>query len=113
MKKIIIAVFILLLLGGAGAGYYFFFMQSDEPEATVAEPVPVTTENTETPKPIMDLEAKPKEITEYYVIERKISVYNEPSEDGLIVDSLYKGEKLSVLEKKRWLVQNFCLHCLS
>ncbi|ASI93772.1 SH3 domain-containing protein [Vibrio rotiferianus] len=100
MKKIIIAVFILLLLGGAGAGYYFFFMQSDEPEATVAEPVPVTTESTEAPKPIMDLEAKPKEITEYYVIERKISVYNEPSEDGLIVDSLYKGEKLSVLEKK-------------
>ncbi len=97
MKKALIALAILLLLGGAGAGYYFFFMQKDEP---VVEPEPEQpSEPEEKPKPIMDLEAPAPEITEYYVTERRINVYNKPERQALIVDTLYKGEKVSVLEK--------------
>lgn len=99
MKKALIALVILLLLGGAGAGYYFFFMQKDEPVAEQKPEPEQSSEPKEKPKPIMDLEAPAPEITEYYVTERRINVYNKPEHKALIVDTLYKGEKVSVLEK--------------
>ena len=99
MKKALIALAILLLLGGAGAGYYFFFMQKDEPVVEQKPEPEQPSEPEEKPKPIMDLEAPAPEITEYYVTERRINVYNKPEHQALIVDSLYKGEKVSVLEK--------------
>lgn len=99
MKKALIALAILLLLGGAGAGYYFFFMQKDEPVVEQKPEPEQPSEPEEKPKPIMDLEAPAPEITEYYVTERRINVYNKPERQALIVDSLYKGEKVSVLEK--------------
>ncbi|MGR5169995.1 SH3 domain-containing protein [Vibrio owensii] len=99
MKKALIALAILLLLGGAGAGYYFFFMQKDEPVVEQKPEPEQPSEPEEKPKPIMDLEAPAPEITEYYVTERRINVYNKPEHKALIVDTLYKGEKVSVLEK--------------
>ena len=99
MKKALIALAILLLLGGAGAGYYFFFMQKGEPVVEQKPEPEQPSEPEEKPKPIMDLEAPAPEITEYYVTERRINVYNKPERQALIVDSLYKGEKVSVLEK--------------
>lgn len=99
MKKALIALAILLILGGAGAGYYFFFMQKDEPVVEQKPEPEQPSEPEEKPKPIMDLEAPAPEITEYYVIERRINVYNKPENQALIVDTLYKGEKVSVLEK--------------
>ncbi|WP_199437938.1 SH3 domain-containing protein [Vibrio owensii] len=99
MKKALIALAILLLLGGAGAGYYFFFMQKDEPVVEQKPEPEQPIEPEEKPKPIMDLEAPAPEITEYYVTERRINVYNKPEHQALIVDTLYKGEKVSVLEK--------------
>lgn len=99
MKKALIALAILLLLGGAGAGYYFFFMQKDEPVVEQKPEPEQPSEPEEKPKPIMDLEAPTPEITEYYVTERRINVYNKPERQALIVDTLYKGEKVSVLEK--------------
>lgn len=99
MKKALIALAILLLLGGAGAGYYFFFMQKDEPVVEQKPELEQPSEPEEKPKPIMDLEAPAPEITEYYVTERRINVYNKPERQALIVDTLYKGEKVSVLEK--------------
>ncbi|MFM2655663.1 SH3 domain-containing protein [Vibrio owensii] len=99
MKKALIALVILLLLGGAGAGYYFFFMQKDEPVVEQKPEPEQPSEPEEKPKPIMDLEAPAPEITEYYVTERRINVYNKPERQALIVDTLYKGEKVSVLEK--------------
>ena len=99
MKKALIALAILLLLGGAGAGYYFFFMQKGEPVVEQKPEPEQPSEPEEKPKPIMDLEAPAPEITEYYVTERRINVYNKPEHQALIVDSLYKGEKVSVLEK--------------
>ncbi|MET2852225.1 SH3 domain-containing protein [Vibrio owensii] len=99
MKKALIALAILLLLGGAGAGYYFFFMQKDEPVVEQRPEPEQPSEPEEKPKPIMDLEAPAPEITEYYVTERRINVYNKPEHQALIVDTLYKGEKVSVLEK--------------
>ncbi|ABU73264.1 MULTISPECIES: SH3 domain-containing protein [Vibrio] len=99
MKKALIALVILLLFGGAGAGYYFFFMQKEEPVAEQEQEPEKPNEPAEKPKPIMDLEAPAPEITEYYVIERRIDVYNKPEHQALVVDSLYKGEKVSVLEK--------------
>lgn len=99
MKKALIALAILLLLGGAGAGYYFFFMQKDDPVVEQKPEPEQPSEPEEKPKPIMDLEAPAPEITEYYVTERRINVYNKPEHQALIVDSLYKGEKVSVLEK--------------
>ncbi|MEL7324208.1 MAG: SH3 domain-containing protein [Pseudomonadota bacterium] len=99
MKKALIALAILLLLGGAGAGYYFFFMQKDEPVVEQKPEPEQPSEPEEKPKPIMDLEAPAPEITEYYVTERRINVYNKPEHQALVVDSLYKGEKVSVLKK--------------
>ncbi|MFM2624027.1 SH3 domain-containing protein [Vibrio owensii] len=99
MKKALIALAILLLLGGAGAGYYFFFMQKDEPVVEQKPEPEQPSEPEEKPKPILDLEAPAPEITEYYVTERRINVYNKPERQALIVDTLYKGEKVSVLEK--------------
>ena len=99
MKKALIALAILLLLGGAGAGYYFFFMQKDEPVVEQKPEPEKPSEPEEKLKPFMDLEAPAPEITEYYVTERRINVYNKPEHQALIVDSLYKGEKVSVLEK--------------
>ncbi|MGR5156576.1 SH3 domain-containing protein [Vibrio owensii] len=99
MKKALIALTILLLLGGAGAGYYFFFMQKDEPVVEQKPEPEQPSEPEEKPKPIMDLEVPAPEITEYYVTERRINVYNKPENQALIVDTLYKGEKVSVLEK--------------
>ncbi|MET2950371.1 SH3 domain-containing protein [Vibrio owensii] len=99
MKKALIVLAILLLLGGAGAGYYFFFMQKDEPVIEQKPEPEQPSEPEEKPKPIMDLEAPAPEITEYYVTERRINVYNKPEHQALIVDTLYKGEKVSVLEK--------------
>ncbi|CAE6951609.1 hypothetical protein ACOMICROBIO_NCLOACGD_04383 [Vibrio sp. B1ASS3] len=99
MKKALIALAILLLLGGAGAGYYFFFMQKDEPVVEQKPEPEQPSEPEEKPKPIMDLEAPAPEITEYYVTERRINVFNKPERQALIVDTLYKGEKVSALEK--------------
>ncbi|MFV8412571.1 SH3 domain-containing protein [Vibrio owensii] len=99
MKKALIALAILLLLGGAGSGYYFFFMQKDEPVVEQKPEPEQPSEPEEKPKPIMDLEAPAPEITEYYVTERRINVYNKPERQALVVDTLYKGEKVSVLEK--------------
>lgn len=99
MKKALIVLAILLLLGGAGAGYYFFFMQKDEPVVEQKPEPEQPSEPEEKPKPITDLEAPAPEITEYYVTERRINVYNKPERQALIVDTLYKGEKVSVLEK--------------
>ncbi|MGR5236936.1 SH3 domain-containing protein [Vibrio alfacsensis] len=100
MKKALIVLAVLLLLGGAGAGYYFFFMEEEVPTTQDAE---VTSAATPTigdkVRPIMDLESRVSEVTEYYVIERRIDVYNKPAHQALVVDSLYKGEKVAVLEK--------------
>ncbi len=99
MKKAHIAMTIMLLLGGIGAGFYFFFMQEDQPEHISEEAATPPQIAKETPKPILDLEALPAEITEYYVIERQLNVYNKPNHNALVVDTLYKGEKIAVLEK--------------
>ncbi|MDF2155328.1 SH3 domain-containing protein [Vibrio sp. CAU 1672] len=100
MKKIIIAVVVLLILGSAGAGYYFFFMQTEELPADTPVDVPKEASSESEPlKPILDLEAGPAEITDYYVIERSIDVFNKPSTSALLVDKLYKGEEVAVLEK--------------
>lgn len=99
MKKALIAMIAVLLLGGAGFGYYFFFMQKDQPEPTTEASSPEAKVKEEASKPVMDLESVPPETTEYYVIERQVSVYNKPDHNALAVDTIYKGEKVVVLEK--------------
>nr|WP_319552104.1 SH3 domain-containing protein [uncultured Vibrio sp.] len=99
MKKALIAMMAVLLLGGAGAAYYFFFMQKDQPEQASEAISPKDRVKEVAPKPVMDLEAVPPETTEYYVIERQVSAYNKPDHNALVVDTIYKGEKVVVLEK--------------
>ncbi|MBR9875059.1 SH3 domain-containing protein [Vibrio sp. J1-1] len=99
MKKALIAMIAVLMLGGAGFGYYFFFMQKDQPEPTREASSPEAQVKEEASKPVMDLESVPPETTEYYVIERQVSVYNKPDHSALVVDTIYKGEKVVVLEK--------------
>lgn len=99
MKKALIAIVFILLLGGAGAGYYFFNMQQGENDLVVDEASTELQVTEEVPKPILDLEDLPDEVTEYYVIERQIGVHNKPSHKALVVDTLYKGERVTVLEK--------------
>ncbi|WP_417877907.1 SH3 domain-containing protein [Vibrio sp.] len=99
MKKALIAMMAVLLLGGAGAAYYFFFMQKDQPEQASEAISPKDRVKEVAPKPVMDLEAVPPETMEYYVIERQVSAYNKPDHNALVVDTIYKGEKVVVLEK--------------
>ncbi len=100
MKKALIAIVVVLLLGGAGAAYYFFYMQQEQPELITEEPsVEPRIEEEQITKSIVDLQDLPAEITEYYVIERQLNVYNRPDQNAFVVDTLYKGEKVAVLEK--------------
>ncbi|MGI9875838.1 hypothetical protein [Vibrio chagasii] len=101
MKKALIALFVLLILGGGGAAYYFFIMKKDPtPPEKVEEPVAETIEQPISElKPVMELQPEPEQ-TEFYVLDRKLEVVEQPEIDGLITDYLYKGEKVEVLEKK-------------
>ncbi|ELP5727185.1 SH3 domain-containing protein [Vibrio vulnificus] len=97
MKKVMIILIIVLLLIGGGAGYYVFFMQTEQEE--VVKAIPQKDPEMAT-KPIMELPALEPEITDYYVIERRIDVRNKPDPQALIIDALYKGEKITILEKQ-------------
>lgn len=101
MKKALIALFVLLILGGGGAAYYFFIMKKDPtPPEKVEEPVAETIEQPISElKPVMELQPEPEQ-TEFYVLDRKLEVVEQPEIDGLITDYLYKGEKVEVLEKQ-------------
>ncbi|WP_434567630.1 SH3 domain-containing protein [Vibrio chagasii] len=101
MKKALIALLVLLILGGGGAAYYFFIMKKDPtPPEKVEEPVAETIEQPISElKPVMELQPEPEQ-TEFYVLDRKLEVVEQPEIDGLITDYLYKGEKVEVLEKQ-------------
>ncbi|WGS63537.1 SH3 domain-containing protein [Vibrio lentus] len=100
MKKALIALLVLLILGGGGAAYYFFVMKKDP---TPAEKTEESVEEVAQPeadlKPVMELKPEPEQ-TEFYVLDRKLEVVEQPEIDGLITDYLYKGEKVEVLEKQ-------------
>ena len=101
MKKALIALLVLLILGGGGAAYYFFIMKKDPtPPEKVEEAVAETMEQPISElKPVMELQPEPEQ-TEFYVLDRKLEVVEQPEIDGLITDYLYKGEKVEVLEKQ-------------
>ncbi|TVU59805.1 SH3 domain-containing protein [Vibrio atlanticus] len=101
MKKALIALLILLILGGGGAAYYFLVMKKDPtPPEKTEEPIEDVTQQSESDlTSIMDLKPEPEQ-TEFYVLDRKLEVLEQPEIDGLITDYLYKGEKVEVLEKQ-------------
>lgn len=100
MKKALIALLVLLILGG-GAAYYFLVMNKDPiPPEKMEEPAAeVAQQSGSDLAPIMDLQPEPEQ-TEFYVLDRKLEVVEQPEIDGLITDYLYKGEKVEVLEKQ-------------
>ncbi|MEZ8225499.1 SH3 domain-containing protein [Vibrio splendidus] len=100
MKKALIALLVLLILGG-GAAYYFFVMNKDPiPPEKMEEPAAKVAQQSDSDlAPIMDLQPEPEQ-TEFYVLDRKLEVVEQPEIDGLITDYLYKGEKVEVLEKQ-------------
>jgi len=100
MKKALIALLVLLILGGGGAAYYFFIMKKDpKPPEKVEEPVVETVEPPKSElKPAIELRPEPEQ-TEFYVLDIKLEVVEQPEIDGLITGYLYKGEKVEVLEK--------------
>ncbi|MEZ9258087.1 SH3 domain-containing protein [Vibrio splendidus] len=100
MKKALIALLVLLILGG-GAAYYFLVMNKDPiPPEKMEEPAAEVAQQSDSElAPIMDLQPEPEQ-TEFYVLDRKLEVVEQPEIDGLITDYLYKGEKVEVLEKQ-------------
>ena len=100
MKKALIALLVLLILGG-GAAYYFLVMNKDPiPPEKLEEPAAEVAQQSDFDlAPIMDLQPEPEQ-TEFYVLDRKLEVVEQPEIDGLITDYLYKGEKVEVLEKQ-------------
>ncbi|PTO73309.1 SH3 domain-containing protein [Vibrio splendidus] len=100
MKKALIALLVLLILGG-GAAYYFLVMNKDPiPPEKMEEPAAEVAQHSDSDlAPIMDLQPEPEQ-TEFYVLDRKLEVVEQPEIDGLITDYLYKGEKVEVLEKQ-------------
>jgi len=101
MKKALIALLVLLILGGGCTAYYFFIMKKDpKPPEKVEEPVVETVEPPKSElKPVMELRPEPEQ-TEFYVLDIKLEVVEQPEIDGLITGYLYKGEKVEVLEKQ-------------
>ncbi len=102
MKKALIALLVLLILGGGGGATYYFLVMNKAPipQEKTEEPALEATEQSESDLvPIMDLQPEPEQ-TEFYVLERKLEVVEQPEIDGLITDYLYKGEKVVVLEKQ-------------
>lgn len=103
MKKALIALLMLLILGGGGgAAYYFLVMNKDPipPEKTEESIVEVAQQSEPDLAPIKGVLQPEPEQTEFYVLERKLKVVEQPEIDGLITDYLYKGEKVDVLEKQ-------------
>ncbi|MEZ8689428.1 SH3 domain-containing protein [Vibrio splendidus] len=100
MKKALIALLVLLILGG-GAAYYFLVMNKDPiPPEKMEEPAAEVAQQSDSDlSSIMDLQPEPEQ-TEFYVLDRKLEVVEQPEIDGLITDYLYKGEKVEVLEKQ-------------
>ncbi|MEZ8239075.1 SH3 domain-containing protein [Vibrio splendidus] len=100
VKKALIALLVLLILGG-GAAYYFLVMNEDPiPSDKMEEPAAEVAQQSDSDlAPIMDLQPEPEQ-TEFYVLDRKLEVVEQPEIDGLITDYLYKGEKVEVLEKQ-------------
>ncbi|MEZ9069916.1 SH3 domain-containing protein [Vibrio splendidus] len=101
MKKALIALLVLLILGGGGAAYYFLVMNKEPipPEKMEELVVEVAKQSESDLVPTMDLQPEPEQ-TEFYVLDRKLEVVEQPEIDGLIIDYLYKGEKIEVLEKQ-------------
>ncbi|MCZ4307581.1 hypothetical protein [Vibrio atlanticus] len=100
MKKALIALLVLLILGGGGAAYYFFVMKKDPtpPEKEEAPAVEVAAQSESDLTSLTTLQPEPEQ-TEFYVLDRKLKVVEQPEIDGLITDYLYKGEKVELLEK--------------
>ncbi len=99
MKKILIMGLLLLGIGGACTGYYLFYYT---PEQETADK-PVDTEgqveisHTETIKSIKDL--KPENM-DYYVDADKLAIREATDKEAFVKRYLYRGEKVSLLEKK-------------
>ncbi|MEZ8190806.1 SH3 domain-containing protein [Vibrio sp. 1F279] len=101
MKKALIALLVLLILGGGGAAYYFFVMKKDPtpPERKEAPAVEVAAQSESDLTSLTTRQPEPEQ-TEFYVLDRKLKVVEQPEIDGLITDYLYKGEKVELLEKQ-------------
>ncbi|WP_135383802.1 SH3 domain-containing protein [Vibrio tasmaniensis] len=101
MKKALIALLVLLILGGGGAAYYFFVMKKDPtpPEKKEAPAVEVAAQSESDLTSLTTPQPEPEQ-TEFYVLDRKLKVVEQPEIDGLITDYLYKGEKVELLEKQ-------------
>lgn len=101
MKKALIALLVLLILGGGGAAYYFFVMKKDPtpPEKKEAPAVEVEAQSESDLTSLTTPQPEPEQ-TEFYVLDRKLKVVEQPEIDGLITDYLYKGEKIELLEKQ-------------
>ena len=101
MKKALIVLLVLLILVGGGAAYYYFIIKKDpKPPEKVEEPVVETVEPPKSElKPAIELRPEPEQ-TEFYVLDIKLEVVEQPEIDGLITGYLYKGEKVEVLEKQ-------------
>ncbi|MEZ8043231.1 SH3 domain-containing protein [Vibrio sp. 10N.237.312.C02] len=101
MKKALIALLVLLILGGGGAAYYFFVMKKDPtpPEKEEASAVEVAAQSESDLASLTTTQPEPEQ-TEFYVLDRKLKVVEQPEIDGLITDYLYKGEKVELLEKQ-------------
>ncbi|MEZ8041093.1 SH3 domain-containing protein [Vibrio sp. 1F263] len=101
MKKALIALLVLLILGGGGAAYYFFVMKKDPtpPEKEEAPAVEVAAQSESDLASLTSTQPEPEQ-TEFYVLDRKLKVVEQPEIDGLITDYLYKGEKVELLEKQ-------------
>ncbi|WKY60556.1 SH3 domain-containing protein [Vibrio sp. SNU_ST1] len=101
MKKALIALLVLLILGGGGAAYYFFVMKKDStpPEKKEAPAIEVAPQSESDLASLTTPQPEPEQ-TEFYVLDRKLKVVEQPEIDGLITDYLYKGEKVELLEKQ-------------
>ncbi|MFC3024592.1 hypothetical protein ACFODT_12225 [Vibrio zhugei] len=105
MKKLLMLVLLLLGITAAGAGYYLFYyapshgdvlglnalLGKTPPPATPTKArVEQTTATTAPPsKPVMD----------YYVSSKTLPIRSQPDEQAFIEGQLYRGDKVSLLEK--------------
>lgn len=99
MKKLLMVLLLVLGLACAGGGYYIFVIKPEQDAKKLQKPKKVEEPKPEPPK--VEKKAPPPEPnTEYFVGTEELGVRDAPSYDAFVREHMYRGEKVTILERK-------------
>ncbi|CAH0536997.1 hypothetical protein [Vibrio marisflavi] len=100
MKKLLMVLLLVLGLACAGGGYYIFVLKPEQDAKKLQKPKKIEKPKKEPVKTEEKKAPPPKPITEYFVSTEELGVRDGPSYDAFINDHMYRGEKVTILERK-------------